>query len=213
MLSMKIILNSLRQGDFLHMLGIWNYILLSFLVIVEGPIATLLGAIAASGGYMRPILVFLVASLSNLCSDLLWYTLGVSGKIEWILHVGKHVGLRNHHVKRLERSMLNHAAKIIFIAKLTNGFSLAALVAAGLTRVPIKRWLPSLAIAETIWTGTLVLIGFYTTQAITKVERGMETIIMITSALFLIGILIWARHALKQQEEQDDIITFEEIKK
>ena len=47
----------LKYGPMAH-LGYWNYVLLAILVAVEGPIATLLGAVAASAGLMRPILVF-----------------------------------------------------------------------------------------------------------------------------------------------------------
>ena len=54
--------NNLQTGQATH-LGSWRYVLLWLLVIVEGPIATLLGAAAASAGFMRLGLVFVVASL------------------------------------------------------------------------------------------------------------------------------------------------------
>jgi membrane protein DedA with SNARE-associated domain len=202
--SIKFFWHAVQQGDLLHSLGIWNYVIMSTLVIVEGPAATLLGAAAASGGYMNPVAVFFVAALSNMTSDLIWYTLGYSGKIEWAMKLGRKFGLRDRYVKRLQAGMHNHAAKIIFVAKLTNGFSLASLVAAGLTRVPIKRWLPSLVFAETNWTGMLVLIGFHATQALTKVEHRMEIVIVIMSIIFLAGILVWARHMIKQEEKLGD---------
>jgi hypothetical protein len=57
--------------------------------MVEGPIATLLGAAAASAGLMRPVLVFIVAAADNLTADSIWYSLGRAGKPEWVLHFGR----------------------------------------------------------------------------------------------------------------------------
>jgi len=199
--TIKLFWQAVQHGDLLSSLGIWNYVIMGSLVILEGPAATLLGAAAASGGYMDPIAVFIVAALSNCTSDMIWYSLGRSGRIEWVMHISRRFGLRENILKRLQAGMHDHAAKIIFFAKLTNGFSLASLVAAGLSRVPIRRWFPSLIVAETLWTGTLVLLGYHATQALTKVEHDMEYVIAAMSILFLAGIFFWARHVMKREEK------------
>jgi hypothetical protein len=49
-----------------------------------------------------------------------------------------------------------------------------------------------------------VLIGFHATQALTKVEHRMEIVIVIMSIIFLAGILVWARHMIKQEEKLGD---------
>ena len=56
----------------IQQLGNWNYVLLALLTVVEGPIATLLGAMAASTGYLNPELVFVSAATGNLAADTLW---------------------------------------------------------------------------------------------------------------------------------------------
>src|SRR5574340_896441 len=95
--KLALLLNSLvttiKSGQ-LPQLGFWTYVLLAVLVAIEGPIATLLGAAAASAGLMRPVPVFLAAAAGNLTADSLWYTLGYLGKAEWILHFGRRLGLR-----------------------------------------------------------------------------------------------------------------------
>ena len=55
----------LQMGQVPPFLGIWNYVLLAFLVAVEGPIVTLGGAVAASVGVMNPVLVFIAAAAGN----------------------------------------------------------------------------------------------------------------------------------------------------
>ena len=54
----------LQQGR-LPEVGQWNYLLLAILVAIEGPIATLLGAAAASAGLMRLWGVFFAAAIGQ----------------------------------------------------------------------------------------------------------------------------------------------------
>jgi membrane protein DedA with SNARE-associated domain len=185
----------LRNSQF-EQLGYWDYILLSLLVAVEGPIATLLGAVAASAGLMRPVLVFLFAAAGNLVADSLWYTLGYLGKIEWLFHGGRRLGVKREYLERLQRGMRKHTIKILFFAKLSVSFVIPSLIAAGLVKAPWRRWFPALLLAETLWTGSLVLIGYYTTEAIKRVEQGVEYFVLGGSVLFL-GFLFWmGRHVL-----------------
>jgi len=197
--SLRLFWQAVSQGNLLSSLGVWNYIIMSALVMIEGPAATLLGAAAASRGIMSAAAVFAVAALSNMTSDLVWYSLGRSGKVEWILRAGRVFGLKEQAVHRLQIGMQDHAARIIFLAKLTNGISIASLVAAGLTRVPIRRWFPSLVFAETIWTGSLVLIGYHATIALSQVTHGIEIAIAVMSAIFLSVVFFLARRAVQQE--------------
>jgi membrane protein DedA with SNARE-associated domain len=190
---------TIKSGQ-LPQLGGWTYIILALLVAAEGPVATLLGAAAASAGLMRPIPVFFAAAAGNLTADTLWYTVGYMGKTEWILHFGRWLGLRKEQLERLEHNMVDHAAKVLFLAKLTLSFMVPCLIAAGLVRAPWRKWFPVVAAGEAIWTGSLVLIGFYATEALKRVEKGIEYFILFGSILFLL-VIIWVGRRLLNQEE------------
>ncbi len=192
----------IKSGQ-LPQVGIWTYILLAALVAVEGPIATLLGAAAASAGLMRPWEVFFAAALGNLTADTLWYTLGYMGRIEWLFHFGKRLGLRRDLLEHLKHNMEKHATKVLFLAKLTVSFVIPSLITAGLLRLPLKRWFPALIAAETIWTGSLVLIGYYTTEAVKRVERGIEYAILTASILFVIFLIFVGRRLIKEWDKDD----------
>ena len=155
-------------------LGFWAYLLLALSVMVEGPVATLAGSVAAAGGYMKPPLVFLFAASGNLLSDILWYTLGYLGKREWLHRYGKYFGLREEMVNQLLADIETHAAKLLFIAKLTMGFTIPTLVSAGLAKVPVRRWLHYLVAGEIIWTGSLVFLGLTFGRYVGRLERGVE---------------------------------------
>ncbi len=183
-----------------HPLTNWAYLLLVVLVAVEGPIATLVAAVAASAGYLNPLLVFAFAAAGNALADTVWYLLGYLGKTEWIVHHGRWLGIRPEHVQRWERDMHTHAGRILFIAKLTLGFMVPMLVAAGLVRVPWRRWFGVLIIAETIWTGGLVLAGFYLGAHLQRLEQGLQWLALGGGLLFVILISRYIFHQRAQAE-------------
>jgi membrane protein DedA with SNARE-associated domain len=190
----------LQQGH-LPEVGRWNYLLLALIVAIEGPIATLLGAAAASAGLMRVSLVVLSAAVGNLTADTLWYLLGFTGKIDTAMRLGHWLGLKRSHIERLTSAMEKHGLKILFFAKLTAGFMIPTLIAAGLARLPWKRWFPVLLVGEMIWTGTLTVIGFYTTETIKNLTQGISIIVMVFSILFMIVVIWQGRKYLMKDPE------------
>jgi membrane protein DedA with SNARE-associated domain len=180
-------------------LGVWSYFLLAFLVAIEGPIATLLGAAAASDGLMHPEFVFIAAAAGNLTSDTLWYALGLMGKIEWLFHFGKRLGINPGYLDRLEAVLRKHAPVILFFSKLTVSPMIPALIATGLIRYPWRRWFPSVFAGEMIWTGSLTLIGYFGLMALRKVQLGIEHAILAGTVIFIIFIIWMGRRFLKKE--------------
>ena len=190
----------------LPQLGVWTYFLLVFLVAVEGPIATLLGAAAASAGLMRLGWVFIAASTGNLIADTLWYTLGYIGKIEIILRIGQKLGLSRELLERLQKGMREHTTRILFIAKLTVSFVIPSLIAAGLVKAPWRRWFPAIFAGELIWTGSLILLGFYATEAIKRVEKGVEYLALGGGMIFVIFLIFMGRRLLKKKYQEISLL-------
>ena len=58
--------------------------------------------------------------------------------------------------------------------------------AAGLARVPWKRWIGVLFLAEGLWTGSLVLAGYYYGQYIQSIETGLKWV-SISATMLIIG--------------------------
>ena len=55
-----------------------------------------------------------------------------------------------------------------------------------------------------IWSGALVLIGYYTTEAIKNIQQGVEYVILFATALFLVLIVWLGRRALKTTDPDAD---------
>lgn len=179
------------QTNMLQSLGYWNYALLAILVTIEGPIVTLVGAAAAAAGPLKPELVFISAMTGNLLADVLWYTLGYFGRLEWVVNYGGWLGVRQKHIDVLRIGVTRHVRKILLIAKLTLSFVIPALVATGLARVPWRRWFPILFIAETFWTGLLVIFGVYATESIRQIDQSIHKFALISSMVILFIAFVW----------------------
>jgi membrane protein DedA with SNARE-associated domain len=188
----------LQHGQVVE-LGYWTYIVLALLTMVQGPLVPLLGAAAASAGLLRPNLVFLAAVTGHLTADIVWYSLGHAGRIEWFTHW---LPAYSKHMEKLRQGMHRNATKILLLAKLSVGFAVPALIAAGLTRLAWRRWFPIVFVAEMLWTTMLMLIGYYATGAIIqRVDRGVLYLVMGFSILFIIMLFWFIPRAMRQEEE------------
>jgi len=192
----------LQNGQVLE-LGYWTYVVLALLAMVQGPLATLLGAAAASAGLLRPSLVFVAAATGHLTADIVWYSVGHMGKIEWFR---RWMPAYRKHVDRLQQGMQQNATKILFLAKLSAGFTIPALIAAGLTRVAWRRWFPVVFVGEMLWTSALMLVGYYATEAIIqRVDRSMLYLVIGVSILFVIMLFWFIPRAMRQEEELSEL--------
>jgi len=188
------------QSGRLPDLGSWNYILLSILIVVQGPLATLLGGAAAAAGLLRPSFVFAAGVVGNLTADVLWYTTGYLGRFNLAMRFGRRLGLSPAHLDKLNGGMRHHATKILLLAKISAGLAVPALFMAGLTRLQWKRWFPVVFLGETLWTGTLVLVGFLATETIFQVERGVKIVAMLVSAIILLTIFYFLPRAIRHSD-------------
>ncbi len=184
------------------------YAALMLAVMVEGPVAILVGATAASSGFLNPVPVFVAASLGNLFGDLAWYLLGFSGKLEWALKLRfLHLDLRK--ITFLKQAIAKNAVKILAIAKLTNGLIVPALIATGLARVSLRRWFPIIFITNLITTGVFVALGFFTAVNLLKFDHWVRYIALGFSFILLILITVFIRKWFSQFYSVEDLLADE----
>jgi membrane protein DedA with SNARE-associated domain len=192
------------QFGMVAQIGSWNYLILAVLVAVEGPVVTLLGAAASASGYLQSGYVLAAATLGNLAADLIWYTLGYAGKIEWLTPYHRWLGIKPAQMTHLRSQMHKHAPKILFFAKLSAGFMIPSLLAAGISKVPFRKWLPVLLIGELIWTGTLFFIGYHGTQMLSNITRGIEYVFLGLSLAFMFIMIYLIRRTLRNNGAFED---------
>lgn len=200
------LMSGLEAGYFPN-LGIWSYVFLGVLVATEGPLSTLLGAAAAAAGILDVRWVFVATVAGNVGGDTLWYTVGYMRKTSWLLNGGRWLGIEPRHLARLEREMQAHAAKLIIFAKLAYGLIVPTLVAAGVARVPWRRWFPVVFVVETLWSLLLVWVGYHATGWIAEFERGLQAVGAVALVIVL-GAIFWLirRRIDRKEIEMDPLL-------
>lgn len=197
---LRTFLTQLQQGQ-LPELGYWNYLVLAILIVLQGPIVTLLAGAAASAGLFKPELVFAAAVAANLTADVVWYSVGYSGRLDRILQHDRIFGINRGHIDKIQLSVERHAAKMLLLAKISAGFAVPALIAAGVLRIPWRKWFPIVFLGEVIWTGTLLLIGYFATETIKQVEQGIELLAIGVALAMIIGLIWFVGRTIREQEK------------
>lgn len=172
----------------------WHYLLIFVGVAVEGPGVTLAAAALAGNGTLNPYLVFLSASSGNIVGDLGWYVLGFFGRFEKSLYWFPPLKRLEPQIARLKTKMNKHAPKMLLISKLSLGIgSIPTLIAAGIAHVAWWRVMIVQLVGETIWTGSLVLLGIFLGQYVARLERTLQTASIVGGTIFVAGLIILLR--------------------
>lgn len=179
---------------------LWVYVVITLLVIVEGPITILLAAGASSAGFLNPLLVFIVAMLGNLIADTLWYGLGYIGKIDWLLRRRGWFGVNAEKLNLFRQVIHNQAVKLLIFAKLTNGLIVPVLIATGLARVSLRKWLPIIFVTNLLTSLVMVALGYYMASSLLQVQQGLRYAAFAATLLFLLAASYYVRHLLSRKD-------------
>ncbi len=178
---------ALEHGQALPV-GYWNYLFLMVFVIMQGPLTKLLGGAAASGHLLNLYMVFLISFTASLMADFFWYNVGRTGRLQNYLK--KRPGNRKKMVERLQRSMHKHYAKVLLMGKLSLGMAVPALLAAGISKLPWRRWLPVVILGEGLFTSMMVLIGYFAAGSIAQVDQTLRIVGLGFTAIWLLGLVV-----------------------
>jgi membrane protein DedA with SNARE-associated domain len=192
MIDMNIILTPLTKT-------ILPYLAMGLASLLDGLMSSFSGSITVSGLLLQPIPVFVTIVSGNLLADMGWYNLGRFVQLERLKRFGKRLKINLEIVDDLALEIQNHAPRILFLAKLTVGLPVPSLIATGLSKVPIRRWIGMLILAEVIRTATFVTLLFLYASAIGQASGEMQAILM-TMTVFVVvsGMIWWKRRKLKK---------------
>lgn len=170
------------------------------LVALEGEIIILVAAGAASAGFLNPFMVFIAAVLGNLVADLLWYALGYYGRIDWLIHRLKWLGVTSQKLDTLKRIINRDVNKLLVFSKLTNWMMIPALIATGIAQVPWKRWFPLVFVSNLLIGIVMVPLGYFMAASFLQVQKGLQFVALGFSLLFILLATIYVRRIVGRKD-------------
>ncbi len=176
----------------------YKYAVLFPIMVVEGPIATVIGGFLASLGYLNIFAVFGLAVLGDTVGDLIYYVIGYSGRKRF-LSKGSFLGINKERMAAIEKHYDLHAGKTFILGKITHTFGFAVLLSAGIAGVPLWTYiwfnflgtLPKVVVFE--------IIGYYFGANYQKINNLISdaSIIVFIVGIIVLGAILYLRRRNK----------------
>ena len=179
----------------------YGYFAMLPLMIIEGPIATIISAMLASlGAFAWPVvLIFSIAG--DMIGDVLLYGVGRKWGMGFVHGFGRYMGITESLVLRMEKYFAKHGGKTIFAVKSTTGLCWATFVAAGIVKMDFKKFVQYSLLGGVVWSGFLVGMGYfygYLWREIKQYISWVGWIIAVVAAVSFIGITLYKNKQAKE---------------
>jgi membrane protein DedA with SNARE-associated domain len=167
------------------------YLAMGLTTLLEGLLSNLAAGITISGVFLRPIPIFVAIVTGNLIADIVWYNLGRYLQLDRIKRLAFRLKLDLRLIDDIAIEIRQHAPRFLFMAKLTIGLPVPSLIATGLSKVPVRRWIGMLVLAELIRSSVFVTLVFLYASAIDQASREMQSILLTMTVFVVIAGMIW----------------------
>ena len=182
------------------------------LMIIEGPIATILSAFAASLGFFNAYVVFFLSVLGDILGDIILYSIGFYGGMKTLYRAQRLLRIKDAHLKKIEKLFSRHGKKIIFAIKSTTGLCWITFIAAGSFKMKFKDFLWSSFLGGLAWSGLLVIIGYFFGFAFKKIAAWLvyaqyaPIIVFIAFLIFYLSISWYKKRRARIILQNDNLI-------
>ena len=176
---------------------IFKYPALFIGAIAEGPVLMTAAGFIYKLGYLSFWPAYFALLLGDLAGDVAWYWLGYHGAHRFIRRFGKFFSITEDSVEKLKFLFRKHESKVLFINKITMGlgFTVGMLMAAGMSRVPLKKFIYINFLGGLIWTGFLMMLGYTFGNIYSQVEEGQRIVTIVACvAVFLLALNGFSRY-------------------
>ncbi len=162
-------INYLFANDMPSLLIHYGYFIYLPLAVIEGPIITVVAGFLASLGYFNALVIYGLAILGDLIGDMLYYVLGSRGN-EYLLKRKRFLWINIEQLKKLENHFDKHLGKTIILGKWTHAVGAPILIAAGMARASIKKFILFNIIGTAPKILAFLIIGYYFGQAYKRID-------------------------------------------
>lgn len=183
---------------FLHSYGYW---LMLPLMIIEGPVATIISAMLASLGAFNVFVVLIFSILGDIIGDILLYGAGYQWGMGFVRGFGKHMGITEKVVLKMEKYFEKHGGKTIFAVKSTTGLCWATFAAAGIVKMDFKKFVKYSFLGGVVWSGFLVAMGYFYGYLWREIKQYISWIGWIIFAVAIVSFVFITLYKKKQSQK------------
>jgi membrane protein DedA with SNARE-associated domain len=187
--------------EFLSILPYWGYPLMLFLMIIEGPIVTMISAFLASMGFFNVFIVFGLSVLGDVIGDVILYYIGYFGGLKILPKVERFFKISQSTVEKLKQKFHENSGQIIFYVKSTTGLSYITFITAGTLKMKISKFVTFSILGGLVWSSLLVILGYFFGYAADRISQYIKyagAVIFIGAVIFFIGFSLYKKKQTKE---------------
>lgn len=177
----------------LEWLSQYGYFILLPLLMFEGRVVGLIAAALAHLGYLNLVLVWALAVIAGTLSDTFYYFLGRSGhglltKFSWTRRLVDRAS-RHYTVSSAAAFLRTHGFKTFFFTKSVPSVSWPLQIAAGASRLDVRKYYLACFSANLIWSTVIMGLGYgmgYLSQNI-NIYIFIAIAILLLASFFVLG--------------------------
>ncbi|MGA8848790.1 MAG: VTT domain-containing protein [Dehalococcoidia bacterium] len=168
-----------------------KYLFLFPVAVVEGPIITVIAGFLSSLGLLNIFIAYAVVVVGDIVGDIMHYAFGYYGRQKFVKRWGRFLGITLERVEQLEKHFEKHTGKTLIIGKLSQVVGAVVLVAAGIARVPLRKFIWYNFISTLPKSLILLLIGYYSGESYVKISSYLDYTAIGTVVAAVIFIVIY----------------------
>jgi membrane protein DedA with SNARE-associated domain len=174
-----------------------GYPFMLLVMIIEGPIMTILAAFTAKLGFFNVYVVFLLSILGDVIGDAILYYIGYSGGAKTLEKAERVLKIKPAIVAKIEYLFEKHGKKTIFAVKSTTGLCWITFIAAGAVRMNFKDFLSASILGGIVWSGFLVAMGYFFGYAFKQIGIYIKyagLVVFLSAVVFYAAVTFYKKH-------------------
>ena len=184
----------------------YGYFIIFPLMIIEGPIITIIASFLASLGAFNVFFIYILGVIGNVIGDIVYYGIGKFGRDRFLVKYGKYIGIDASKIEYIENHYKKHLLKTILIAKLTEAPVIPVLISAGIAKTDFKKFLSISILAEIPKVAIIVLIGFFFGKFYVKIDTYFKNFASLMFVIFGMVILFVIYKKIKRKQNEKNIL-------
>lgn len=165
------------------------------IVVLEGPIVTIIAGFLASKNYMDFWISYFISIIANIFADTIYYYIGKYSKNKFTRKLARKIGINESKSIRIQENIKKNVGKTLIIGKLAYVVTIPIIVACGTIKVPILKFIFYSTIGTSLISFIMILIGFYLGNALNEIN----SILNFISAIIILTIFIFIMHIARKK--------------
>jgi membrane protein DedA with SNARE-associated domain len=182
-----------------------GYLMIFAAIIVGGPIFISAAAFAAALGFLNVYIIFSLAFFGEMAVDVILYSIGYISRTGVVEKFGHYFGLTDEKILGLEKLLLKHTWKALFIIKYSPIIPVPGFVITGAAKLKFKKFIYILFILSLPKAVFFTVIGYFFGRAYDSLAQYFyfgQYLIIIVIILFIAINYFFSRFSKKISEEE-----------